>query len=128
MTADPSTRPAGTPASHRARTLPLVFMACTLGVGAPGSAAWAQAQAVGKCQIDGRIVFQSTPCASQPRAAAPVATTAARAAPLAAPGAPKKKTLTDLLRERDGNDRVRTSVREPQPDGAAVLRSRMGAV
>jgi hypothetical protein len=89
----------------------------------------AQAQSVNKCQVDGRAVFQSAPCAIEARvasaAAAPatVTTTAAEA-----PASPKKKGLADLLRERDGADRGRAQPREFPTDGAAVLRPRMGAV
>jgi hypothetical protein len=85
----------------------------------------AQAQ-VRKCQVDGRVVFQSAPCPPEPRVAS--------AAPIAQPtapgtsGVPKKKTLADLLRERDGIDRGRAQPIEHQGDGANVLRSRMGAV
>jgi hypothetical protein len=84
----------------------------------------AQAQAIIKCMIDGRLVYQSTPCALEPRpgvASAPVALAAVN------PAAPKKKTLADVLRERDGGDQVRPASREPQGDGANVLRARMGA-
>ena len=92
-----------------------------------------QAQAVRKCQVDGRVVFQSAPCASAPHAPpAAVAPTALPTTPATASadaGGPlKKKTLAELLRERDGADRVRPPVREAQNDGANVLRSRMGAV
>ncbi|MEP7100809.1 MAG: hypothetical protein ABI781_09885 [Burkholderiales bacterium] len=83
----------------------------------------AQAQAVRKCHVDGRVVFQSSPCQVEPHvASAPQAVAADMAA------APKKKTLADLLRERDGADRGRSPAREFQGDGANVLRSRMGAV
>lgn len=85
----------------------------------------AQAQAINKCRIDGRLVFQSTPCALEPRADAPSAPVALTAVN---PAAPKKKTLADLLRERDGNVPVRSASREPQGDGANLLRSRMGAL
>ncbi len=83
----------------------------------------AQAQSVHKCQVDGRIVFQSSPCAIEAHVAS--------AAPQAAaelPAAPKKKTLAELLRERDGGDHGHQPLREFQADGANVLRSRMGAV
>ena len=84
----------------------------------------ARAQAIIKCMIDGRLVYQSTPCALEPRAAvasAPVAVAAAN------PATPKKKTLADVLRERDGSVQERPVSREAQGDGANVLRSRMGA-
>jgi hypothetical protein len=84
----------------------------------------AQAQTIIKCMIDGRLVYQSTPCALEPRAgaaSAPVAVAAVN------PAAPKKKTLADVLRERDGSAPARPASREVQGDGANVLRSRMGA-
>ena len=84
----------------------------------------AHSQPVRKCQIDGRTVFQSSPCPAEAR----VASAAPRAAAIDTPTAPKRKTLADLLRERDGADRGRPQVHESQGDGAHVLRSRMGAV
>ena len=86
--------------------------------------ATAQAQPVRKCQTDGRTVFQSLPCPSEARgaSAAPPAATVDDSA------TPKKKTLADLLRERDGADGARPQVREWQGDGANVLRARMGSV
>jgi len=83
------------------------------------------AQSVRKCQVDGRIVFQSSPCPVEAHVVASAAPQAAAADTLSAP---KKKTLADLLRERDGADRGRPQARESQGDGANVLRSRMGAV
>lgn len=84
----------------------------------------AQAQSVRKCTVDGRVVFQSAPCPVEAR----VASAAPQAAVVDTSAAPKKKTLADLLRERDGADRGRPPAREPQGDGANLLRSRMGAV
>ncbi|MEP6873366.1 MAG: hypothetical protein ABI887_03305 [Burkholderiales bacterium] len=85
----------------------------------------AQAQAINKCMTGGHLVFQSSPCALEARAGVP-------AAPIVVasgnPGAPKKKTLADVLRERDGDVSARPASREPQGDGANVLRSRMGAL
>ena len=81
---------------------------------------------VRKCQVDGRVVFQSSPCPVEARVVAVAAPQAA--APAEPTAAPKKRTLADVLRERDGADRPRTAQREPQGDGANVLRSRMGAV
>jgi len=46
----------------------------------------------------------------------------------AAPSGPKKKTLADVLRERDGAQHPQPVAREAQGDGANILRSRMGAV
>ncbi len=89
------------------------------------SVSQAQAQ-VRKCEVGGRVIYQSAPCSLEPRvaSAAPVA----QAAAPATSGAPKKKTLADLLRERDGTQRSRAQSVEHQGDGANVLRSRMGAV
>ena len=78
-----------------------------------------------KCKIDGRVVFQASPC---PPEAPAVAAAPAKAAPAETATAPKKKTLADMLRERDGADPQRAPQREAQGDGANVLRSRMGAV
>jgi hypothetical protein len=84
----------------------------------------AQAQSVRKCQIEGHLVYQSSPCPIEARIAS-----AAPQAPANEPvAAAKKKGLADLLRERDGADRGRLPMREVQGDGANVLRSRMGAV
>ena len=85
----------------------------------------AQAQAINKCMIGGRLVFQSAPCALEPQAgaaSAPVAVASIN------PTAPKKKTLTDVLRERDGGVRAPPAAHEAQGDGANLLRSRMGAL
>jgi hypothetical protein len=82
------------------------------------------AQAVQKCRIDGRTVFQSSPCAPEPRARPVVRASAA--APVPAGVAPKKKTLADLLRERDGAD-LAPGAPERRPDGANLLPPRMGA-
>ena len=90
-------------------------------------AAQAQAQAINKCMIDGLLVYQAKPCALEPRASA-----ASASAPIAVasvnPAAPKKKTLAEVLRERDGVAPAPTAPHEPQGDGANLLRSRMGAL
>jgi hypothetical protein len=94
----------------------------------------AQAQAVHKCVVDGGIVYQSSPCPAAPSAGvASVGVAGAASAPvaLAATGnaaAPKKKTLADVLRERDGATPAAPVRREAEGDGANILRSRMGAV
>lgn len=107
-----------TPTSTRlARTAGLLSMTLLL-------SAAAHAQTVRKCQIGGRLVFQSSPCPAEAR----VASAAPQAAAAEPAAAPKKKTLADVLRERDGADRGAPPVREFQGDGANVLRSRMGAV
>jgi hypothetical protein len=84
----------------------------------------AQAQVVRKCMLNGQPVYQSAPCMQELRpgaAAAPLAAATSNAV------AGKKKTLADLLRERDGDPRDRPSPGEAQGDGANILRSRMGA-
>ena len=93
----------------------------------------ALAQAVNKCKVDGRIVYQSSPCAIEARpAVVPTAAATAPADALASNANPavaaKKKTLADMLRERDGAAPAQPVSREFQQDGANVLRSRMGAV
>ena len=104
------------PSQHAARsvTLAALLLASTA----------LHAQTVRRCQIEGRQVFQSSPCPTETHV---VARTMAPAAvePITAP---KKKTLAELLRERDGSERARLPAREFQGDGANVLRSRMGAV
>jgi hypothetical protein len=57
-----------------------------------------------------------------------IAPAASAASATDAAGQPKKKTLAEILRERDGADLARRQAREAQGDGANVLRSRMGAV
>ena len=84
-----------------------------------------QAEAINKCMIDGRLVFQSAPCALEPRAGAAPAPVAV--VPLN-PAAAKKKTLADVLRERDGSVQAQPAAHAVQGDGANLLRSRMGAL
>jgi hypothetical protein len=110
--------------SHRlllASQLSLIVMCC-----APG--AHAQAHAINKCTVGGRIVFQSSPCAVEARPATRVPADAVASTATQASDAPKKKTLADVLRERDGAAPAQPAPREFQQDGANVLRSRMGAV
>jgi hypothetical protein len=91
--------------------------------------AWgAHAQAIHKCQVDGRLVYQSAPCTIEPRADAAPAATSPVATATARTTGPKKKTLADVLRERDGGDPAPAPRNEPRGDGANVLPSRMGAV
>ena len=84
----------------------------------------AQAQAVRKCQVDGRVVFQSAPCAIEARGGGATPPTSA----VDPAAAPKTKRLAELLRERDAAGPARPKAREFQADGANVLRSRMGAI
>jgi len=83
-----------------------------------------QAQAINKCTIGGQRVFQSSPCPLEARASVASAPIVVASSNLAAS---KKKTLADVLRERDGDVSARPAARESQGDGANVLRSRMGA-
>jgi len=83
-----------------------------------------QAQTVHKCQVDGRAVFQAAACPADAR----MTTVAPQPAAAEISVTARKKSLADLLRERDGADRSRVPEREFQGDGANVLRSRMGAV
>jgi hypothetical protein len=108
---------------HRLPLAPLlssiVMLCCAQG---------ALAQAVNKCSVGGRIVFQSAPCALEARPTTAPAATEAVANNGNPAAAPKKKTLADMLRERDGAAPAQPVSREFQQDGANVLRSRMGAV
>lgn len=83
----------------------------------------AHGQTVNKCMIAGHPVFQTTPCAREARPAALTIPTA----PPADSAAPKKRTLADILRERDGGARADVAP-PPRGDGANILRARMGAV
>ena len=85
------------------------------------SGAHAQA-AVQKCHIDGRVVFQTGPCPLLPSAVV------AADPPLVAANVARKKTLADLLREREAAAPARPISQPLQADGANVLRSRMGAL
>jgi len=86
----------------------------------------ADAQAINRCRIDGRLVIQSSPCPLDP----PMHTSSSTpTTPVeAVPSGPKKRTLADVLRERDGAQHPQPMAREAQGDGANILRSRMGAV
>lgn len=97
---------------------PLPLLAAILALVVNSSA---QAQ-IRRCDIDGRVIFQSGPCPVDARLAS-----AAPAAPVAN-NPSHKKSLADLLRERDGADHGRPAPPAFQGDGAAVLRARMGAV
>ncbi len=98
--------------------------------------AQAQAQSephsIQKCRIDGRIVFQASPCPleARPAASAPKATATSRpkAAADEASGPPKKRVLADLLREREAAERGPPAATENHGDGEKVLRARMGAL
>ena len=82
----------------------------------------AHAQSVQKCRIDGRMVFQTSPCPLEARPAAAAVPQAAASA------AARKRTLAELLQERDAADRERPVSQPLRADGADVLRARMGAL
>ena len=83
----------------------------------------APAQAVQKCRINGRLVIQASPC-PQPAA---VAATRAVVTVANSTDAPKKRTIADVMREREAANRTRAPAPESQPDGARILPERMGA-
>ncbi len=89
------------------------------------------AQAAQPCRIDGRLVIRSGAC--------PVATVTAPAPATASPAsalvaaaddadAPKKRTIAEIMREREAANRKRPAAEPAQRDGASVLRDRMGAL
>ncbi len=83
--------------------------------------ACAQAQAVQRCRIDGRLVLQASPCPAEAAPPAPVEmlADASEAAP--------KRSIADALREREADNRARAATREKKIDGASILPARMGA-
>ena len=86
-----------------------------------------QAQVVRKCQIEGRLVYQSSPCPIEARPVTAQASAPIVSAAMSASGPATKKTLAELLRDRDALDPSPSIALEAQGDGANVLRSRMGA-
>ena len=84
----------------------------------------AQAQGLTPCRSDIPLVLQPSTCLPNRRAGS--AEIASAATPSAAPK-PARKTLAELLRERDGADPRQQLVSERRPDGANVLKARMGA-
>lgn len=88
-----------------------------------------QAHAVQHCRIDGRLVFQAAPCPqAAPAATAGSTSTRATLASADDAGAPKKRTIADVMREREAAIRARPTTHEPRPDGASILPERMGAL
>ena len=102
------------------------LLACGLSVAALWHAPPVQAQQVYKCRLDGHMVFQASPCRPEPAAVVVAAPAPASAA--SAVVAPKKKTLAELLRERDGAASAPALANEAKGDGANILRTRMGAI
>lgn len=104
--------------------MPATLALCALLIGAHAAAS---AQGINRCRIDGRLVLQSAPCPlDAPRSTGAAAIPTPTAATTATTG-PKKRTLADVLRERDGEARPSAPLREAQGDGAHILRPRMGA-
>lgn len=94
------------------------------GVALSMMAATTQAQTVRKCTIEGRVVFQASACpAEHPAAGMPPKSVATEV-----PAPAKKKSLAEVLRDRDAADQSHGPIREFKSDGADVLRPRMGAV
>ena len=87
-----------------------------------------QAHAVQRCRIDGRLVIQASPC-PQATQVAPRQQAADQPRMVAAADAdaPAKRTMADVMREREAAIRARPTAPETQPDGARILRDRMGA-
>ena len=112
------------PASIRARMEPNVGFNALVVAGLWALAVpAAQAETVNKCRVDGRTVFQSTPCPSEQAGVA-----SAAAASGSTP--PPRRAASEPARGRSGASGA------PNPsgparaasDGATVLRSRMGAM
>ena len=98
-----------------------VWLAC-LGV---ALCTHAQSQPLHRCRIDGRMVVQAAPCATAPQVVPATLHPALVADTADEP--PKKRTLADILREREADNRARKVTHEPQIDGSKILRDRMGA-
>jgi hypothetical protein len=115
------TSPARQTPRHLVRPAPLLVCAAALLM-------CTQVQAMQRCRIDGRLVYQASPCpeATQvaPRGAELPHTLAAADADV-----PVKRTMAEVMREREAAIRARaTTASESQPDGAKILRDRMGAL
>ncbi|HWI11025.1 MAG TPA: hypothetical protein VNU48_06820 [Burkholderiaceae bacterium] len=86
-----------------------------------------QVHAMQRCRIDGRLVYQASPCpeATQvaPRSAELPHTLAAVDADV-----PVKRTMAEVMREREAAIRARPTASDSRPDGAKILRDRMGAL
>ena len=98
---------------------------CTLALLLLGAAS---AQAAQPCRIDGRLVIRSTPCPVATAAAPAAAPSSALVAAADEADAPKKRTIAEIMRERQAANRNRPAAEPAQRDGASVLRERMGAL
>ena len=96
--------------ASRAALIPLIALSPLLWSHA------AQAQTVNKCVVDGHVVYQSSACQNPAPAVTTVAVATSPSASASAPA--KKKTLAELLRERDGAGSTAPAQRDAQGDGA----------
>lgn len=87
----------------------------------------AQVHAMQRCRIDGRLVFQASPCPQPAPVTAPGADLP-RTMAAAEADAPARRSIADVMREREAAIRERPAAAQPQPDGARILRDRMGAL
>lgn len=85
-----------------------------------------QAHAMQRCRIDGRLVYQASPC-PQATQIAPQGTDQPRTLAAADVDVPVKRTMADVMREREAAIRARPVASQSQPDGARILPDRMGA-
>jgi len=89
----------------------------------------ASAQAAQPCRIDGRLVIRSAPCPVAAAHAIPATSSAsALVAAVDDADAPKKRSIAEIMREREAANRNRPAAEPVQRDGASVLRDRMGAL
>lgn len=93
--------------------------------------ALAQAQALIRCSIDGRVIYQSTVCVGKTeivgaRPKQPFTGTQAAAEPTAP--RPPSKSLAAALRRRAEEDKATPKLAENTGSGLSVLRERMGAL
>ena len=86
-----------------------------------------QVHAMQRCRIDGRLVYQASPCPEATQVA-PRGTDLPHTLAAADADVPVKRTMTDVMREREAAIRTRPVVSDSQPDGARILRDRMGAL
>ena len=85
-----------------------------------------QVHAMQRCRIDGRLVYQASPCPEATQVA-PHSADQTRTLAAADAEAPGKRTIAEVMREREAAIRSRHAAQESQPDGAKILRDRMGA-
>ncbi len=91
-------------------------------IGSLSIAMTAHAQPMPACRTDIPLVLQPSTCPHDPQAEKLVQQAAAASS--LASQRPAKKTLADLLRERDGNDPRPHAATERRPDGANLIKGR----